>query len=83
MLSELKIALGLDENENQVCLFELDEEGKVVEKINVTPQFLDTVWLSFATEDGQPKQLINAQGNGFEILIKPIFAEKTESSTEK
>ena len=66
------LSVGLDEKTGQVCIFELEEDGSLKNKINITPQFLDTVFMTFASESGTPKRVVNAHGNGFEISLKVI-----------
>lgn len=66
------LSVGLDEKSGQVCIFEVEEDGALKQKINITPQFLDTVFMVFATETGTPKRVINAEGNGFEVSLKVI-----------
>ena len=72
MINPEMLSVGLDEKSGQICIFEMEEDGALKQKINITPQFLDTVFMVFATETGEPKRLINAEGNGFEISLRVI-----------
>lgn len=76
-----RVSLALNEKRDQVRLIEVGSEGEVINNVNITEEFMQVVFMAFANENGEPKRLVNNEGNGFEITVKVI--KKNEIKEKK
>lgn len=71
-----RITFALNEDRDQIRLIEIGEEGETIQNINITETFMNTAFIAFGNENGEPRTLVNTEGNGFEITVKVIKKNK-------